>query len=192
MIAENFIGRDEEVRLAYNKEDEQMVEGYDFMSRPQLKKYLSFLEDICNKPNEYASVIKTIKRPRKKKKKTPGQITKKVQFCAESKEHGVKSIEPRDIVGANKLVVFNEKNRMFSIYYASSMAEEFSVKGTTLIGFDKEKSTQRKLRKPKDMLKDINSVGIRAISAKYKGLTTTESVPNGRLNKNTVLIKAFR
>tara|TARA_R100000005_G_C4986431_1_gene194650 strand:- start:602 stop:1723 length:1122 start_codon:yes stop_codon:yes gene_type:complete len=192
MIAEYFSGRAEEVRMAYEKEDEQLVEGYDFLTKPQLRKYLAFMQDVCNKPSEYASVVKTIRRPRKKKKKTAGQITQKVQFLPESKEYGLKSCEPREIVGANKLVVFNEKTRVFAIYYASSMAEELSVKGTTLIGFDKEKSTQRKLRKPKEMLKDIKNIGIRAISNKYKGLTTTESVPTGRLNKHTVLIKAFK
>lgn len=192
MIGSYFQSHVEEVELAYNKEDEQLVEGYDYFTRPQLKKYLAFIKDLHTTPIEYSTVIKTIKRPRKTKRKTPGQITKNVKFCAKSKEYDISSIEPREIVGATKLVVFNEKTRMMTIYYASSMAGELSAKGSTLIGFDKEKSTQRRLRKPKDVLNVTKSGGIRAISAKYKELTTKESIPTGRINKHTILLKAFK
>ena len=49
----------------------------------------------------------------------------------------------------------------------------------------------KKLRKPKDILKK-KITGIRVLNNIWKSINSKETTPNGRLNNNTVILKAFR
>ena len=64
-----------------------------------------------------------------------------------------------------------------------------SVKGTTITGFDPQKSIQKTLRKPLDQLKDFKSAGKVALRKFLDDIPTTETVLNGRINETTVLLK---
>jgi len=192
MIAEQFEDTLQELKDAYNKKDEQLVEGYDFLTRPQLKKFRDKIQDIVDTCIQHSKLSKAVRKPRRKKSRTPGQIIKKLQFCEKSDEYGVSSIDPRKIVGANKVVVFNTKYKKIAIFEASPLVDGLSVKGTTIVGFDDKKSKERTVRKPKEIVKDCASSGIRVINNRYNSLKTKESIPTGRINKNCVILQALK
>ena len=192
MIAEEFEPILQEIKDAYDKKCEQLVEGYDFLSRPQLKKFRDLIQDIVDTCNEHSKLSKAVRKPRRKKSRTPGQIVKKLKYCEKSEEYGVSSIDPRKIVGASKVILFNEKYRTLTILESSELVDGLSVKGTTIVGFDEKKSKQIKLREPKSFLEVCVNSGIRAINNKYKTLTTKETTAKGRVNGNTVIVKVIK
>ena len=106
--------------------------------------------------------------------------------------YGIKSIDPKQIIGANRLVVFNTRYKKLIIFETSPLVDGLSVKGTTIVGFDEKKSKERTVRKPKEILKDCSTKGIRIINNRYNSLSTKENVPTGRMNKNCVILQALK
>tara|TARA_Y100001938_G_scaffold150689_1_gene242832 strand:+ start:4050 stop:5162 length:1113 start_codon:yes stop_codon:yes gene_type:complete len=192
MIAEEFEPTLQELNDAYDKKDEQLVEGYDFLTRPQLKKFRDLIKEIIDTCRQHSKLSKAVRKPRRKKSRTPGQIIKKLQYCEKSDEYGVSSIDPRKIVGANKVVVFNTKYKKLAIFEASPLVDGLSVKGTTIVGFDDKKSREKTVRKPQEIIKDCATSGIRVINNRYNSLKTKEKVPTGRINKHCVLLQALK
>jgi len=192
MLATEFQPMLDELEEAYNKKCEQLNEAYDFLTRPQLKKFKNLIQNIIDICNQHSKLSKAVRRPRRKKSRTPGQIIKKLQYCENSDEYNISSIDPRKIIGASKVVVFNTKNKKLAIFEASPLVDGLSVKGTTVVGFDEKKSKEKTVRKPNEILKDCATGGIRLINNRYKSLTTKEKIPTGRLNKNCVILQALK
>jgi hypothetical protein len=65
-----------------------------------------------------------------------------------------------------------------------------TVKGTTIIGFDVKESKTQMLRKPDVFFKGL-VLGKRPLNGAMKPLTTTVTVPNGRVNEECILLGAF-
>ena len=192
MIAERFEDTLQELKDTYDKKCEQLIEGYDYLTRPQLKKFRDKIQEIIEICKQHSKLSKAVRKPRRKKSQTPGKIVKKLQFCEKSDEYGVSSIDPRKIIGANKVVVFNTKYNKLAIFEASPLVDGLSVKGTTIVGFDDKKSKERTVRKPKELIKDCANSGIRVINNRYNSLKTKESIPTGRINKNCVILQALK
>ena len=66
-----------------------------------------------------------------------------------------------------------------------------SVKGTTIKGFDPEKSLQRTIRKPDEFLPQIKKATRAKPEKLFQSLKTTETKLNGRVNGETILLAAF-
>jgi len=177
-----------EMLEAFSGKDKQLVEGYSYLTKPKFKKVIQHLSETVNAFNNIAVEKKTARKPRQKKQKTASQQVKKVKYLPESKEYAIKSISPDKIIGSTLLVVFNEKYRILSVYHASD-PRGLGIKGTTIQNFDIEKSTSRKLRKPKDILKRLT--GVRSISTVMQELKTKPIATTGRLNENCVIVGAF-
>ena len=106
----------------------------------------------------------------------------------ENKELKLVSISPVDIVGATELWIFNAKTRKLGRYVAASY-QTLSVKGTSILNFDEQKSVAKTLRKPADQLKEFNKAGKVALRTFIKDIRATEIRLNGRINEDTVLLK---
>jgi len=97
------------------------------------------------------------------------------------------------------LVVFNTKNRKIGIYYAQNVdplgqqrdGSGLSVKGTTITGYNEEKSIQRTIRKTAEFLPQVKKATRAKTEKLFETLKTTETKLNGRINGETILIAAF-
>ena len=185
LIADNWRTLLAEVTEAQERTDDQLTEAYEFLTRPQLKRYAKFLEAWVEDCESHGA---TKRKTRKKKVKTPEQLVAKLQYLPKSKEYKVSSVDPKGIIGADCVVIFNEKYRLMTIYRAAD-AQGMSVKGTTLLNYSTEKSIERRLRKPKPMLAVASKMGLRAINSEFKNVRTTDRKPTGRLNKNCVIVR---
>ena len=103
---------------------------------------------------------------------------------------GLASINPISILEANELWVYNTKNRKLMHYVAEPMVGGLGVKGTSLVGFDAKKSTQKTIRKP-EVLKGADKLARTKFEKLYTELTTTDTACNGRINEHCILIKVF-
>ena len=64
------------------------------------------------------------------------------------------------------------------------------VKGSTLLGFDKQESEAKTVRKPGEQLKQV--MGSRPIARKFfKEIKAVSVTPNGRVNKDMIILKVY-
>ena len=64
------------------------------------------------------------------------------------------------------------------------------VKGTSILGFDTNKSAQKTLRKPEETIKQLRMSGKPDSRKLFDGLKTKATAVNGRFNENLIIIKA--
>jgi hypothetical protein len=186
-IGEYYKNTLDEVEEAIKGEDEQLVEGYSYFTKTELKKFRDFIQGIIDGCAQHQV---TAKKPRIVKAKPPAIIVKKLKYMREHAELNLKSIDPANIVGANDLWVYNTKNRKL-INYASADGETLSVKSTTIINYDIGRSDSKTLRKPEEFFK-TTEIGKRTLSFAIKQIKAKSAVPNGRINGDMILIGAFK
>jgi hypothetical protein len=104
-------------------------------------------------------------------------------------EMGLKSEHPTKLVNADEVWIYNTKYRRLTVYKPADSGL-LTVKGTTMINFDITTSISKTLRKP-EVIKDFASMGKRALNTAFKQLTTKPSKPNGRINEECIILKAF-
>ena len=192
MIADWYRPKIDQIQAAIDG-DAVMREGYCFLTMPKLRRYCEFFRNLVNIFDENSKITKAVRKPRAKKKKSPDKQVAKLKYLKEFaiKNRKLTSIDPRDIIGASKLVVYNTKYCKITIYEKSSLVDGFSIKGCTLVGYDEKNSASKKIRKPEsfDFTKFIG--GARAINNAFKDISTKESIPNGRFNENVIILQAI-
>ena len=134
-----------------NEMQKQLEEGYAHLNKAQRKDALTFYErmfqafDIMLAENKHTRIV------RKPKQKTAAEQVKKLKYKVYDSDFGITSKEPAEIIDSTMLVVFNCKTRKIGIYYPEAHAT-LKVKGTTIQFFDPERSVQKTIRKPQEVL----------------------------------------
>lgn len=181
----------DELQASIDKLDDQVVEGYSHLSTKRKKEFLKWYEGIIADAQRFGSNTKTVRKARAKKPVSLEKQISKLKYLKESPENKLVSINPSQIIGATELWTYNVKYKALTRYIAES-GMGFEIKGTTLIKYDTNTSQTRKLRKPEQTLAEVLSSaktkGIKAFSA----LTTKPSVPNGRINEDTIILKVSK
>lgn len=177
-----------ELREAVAGADAQLVEGYSNFKKTELKKLLAAYETLTERLTQIKKVV--VRKTRTPKAKPVGVIVSKMKFAATNDELGLKSVSPTSIVGADELYCFNTKTRKIQVYKALD-GMTLTVKGTTIMNYDMEKSAQKTVRKP-ETLSTISEKGKRVYANFMKALTAKPVVPNGRVNADTVLLATFK
>jgi len=185
----------QELNSAFNQEDEQLVEAYSHLMGIELKRFIYFVERIVYQSKQYKEEKQktqvALRKPRRKKVKTPEQLTSKVKYKPEDEQFNLKSIPPKEIIGAIQLVVFNTKTRMLGTYICSNN-HGLTVKGTTILNFDEVASIAKKLRKPKEVLPKVVNQGKTALRNTLEKIRAKEKALNGRINSDTLLLKVLQ
>jgi hypothetical protein len=179
----------DELARAQAKADEQLVEGYRFLKTADYRRILSWLDALLAAIEQYRDVKRATKRvTRVKKAPAKDKLVARLKYAKENKELKLVSISPVDIVGATELWIFNAKTRKLGRYVAASY-QTLTVKGTSILNFDDQKSVAKTLRKPADQLKEFAKAGKVALRTFIKDIRATEIRLNGRINEDTVLLK---
>lgn len=155
-IVDIFKKRRAEFDEVLHTKDAELRDAYRF-SKSELKKIIAYLDQIIMDALKIAGEAKATRKPRKRKEKSASQLIAKVKYCIQSDEYKLKSIDPKDIIGAMQLWVFNVKTRKLGVYHALDMSG-LAIKGTTIIGFSEMKSVQKTLRKPEKMFLMLSKV----------------------------------
>ena len=179
---DDFIG-------ARDKKCPELVEGYSYLSKPAIKRRIKLLDEMISDVELYKSSKKAVRKPRVKKEKSADKLVKNINYLKSSPEYGITSINPIKVVGSEKVYIFNEKYRKLTVL---SQADKngLTVKGTTILNFDTKESYSTTLRKPKDILVAIATKTERQISNLLTKLTTKKTEAKGRVNNNTLILKA--
>ena len=190
-IADYYVPWCDELKETITKKDEQLVEGYSHMKPAQIKKFVEFLDNIIKDATTWGANQKTVRKTRTKKAPSIEKQIAKIKYSKENKELKLVSINPALIIGCNQLWVFNTKYRRLMRYDASGPTG-LSIKGTTLQGYDVETSMSKTVRKPNDVLPRVLNGGKIVIRKLMDELNSKSSVPNGRINGDTVLLRVVK
>ena len=175
---------------AYEKRCPDMVEGFSYLSKPQLRNRIKALDEMLNEIVLYKSSKKAARKPRTKKPKSADKQVSRLNYLNESEEYCMQSCDPTRIVGAQKFFMFNTKYRKMTVF-TSLGRDGFTVQGSTLKGFDESQSYSLTLRKPKEILPILSTKTERQIDKELSKLTTKRKPANGRINKDTILIRTI-
>ena len=166
--------------------DPDLAEAYSHLTTRKKRDFLAFLSGILSTKVEKAS--RKPSGPRKTKAKTPDKLVKSLKYLPSFPELRLTSIDPKEIVGATSLWVYNTKYRILTNYVSDS---GLSVKGSTLLNIS-DASVGKKLRKPECLVTLIPSMGKVLLKKVMDNLTTNDIKPTGRINTDTVILRAIK
>lgn len=190
-VVDYYTPQMEEIQELVSKKTDDLVEAYSHMTIKKRKELLSILKSIVSDAEKYMSAKKVARKPRKKKTVSSAQIVSKVKYLKESAEYKVASVDPSDIIGAKIVWLFNVKYRTFTRLESVSTTG-MSIKGTTILNFDESKSAKKKVRKPEEFLSNTTKTTKIKINKEFMALKTKESIPNGRINADTIIYKVYK
>jgi hypothetical protein len=181
--------RFDELKTAYEKTDEQLVEGYRQYKAADFKRIFTFLDAILGDIEQYRGVKKSLKKVRAPRAISKEKLVSKLKYAKEDKALKIISVNPVDILGAKELWIYNTKTRKLGQYVADSLQGPLNIKGTTITGYDTAKSVTKTLRKPDEKLKEFAKSSKIELRKFMAGIRATETLLNGRINADTVLLK---
>ena len=169
---------------------EDLTEAYSCFTKTNIKKFVAFIQQIIDDANRIVNNSKVTRKPRKSKKPSAEKLISKMQYKKEDIEYKVVSINPVDIIGAKQLWVFNTKTRKLGVYHAWTEGG-LNVKGTTINDYT-DNSCAKTLRKPADILLELQKATDRKYKIIFDGIRSTEQALTGRINADTILLKVFK
>ena len=184
-----FQRRKDELEEAQLKKDPQLKEAYSHYKATDFKKRLAWISDLLSAIEQYRGVKKASKKARVKKAPSKEKLVAKLKYAKDDKSLKVVSINPADIIGAAELWIYNTKTRKLGKYVSASY-QTLGIKGTTITGFDVDKSVAKTLRKPEEQLKEFAKAGKIALRTFLKDIKAVETKLNGRVNTDILLLKA--
>ena len=155
--------------------DEQLKEGYSWMTARQLKAYAAFIRSIHTDAVTWASNNKTVKKTRTRKAKTADKQVSKMTYCKDDE--------------ALKLV-YNVRTHQLGVYNAIDRGG-FKIKGSSLKGWE-EGAIWKRIRKPAETLAAVlagKKVALRKILSAQK---SKETEMTGRFSKQVILLKVVK
>lgn len=169
--------------------DPQLKEGYSHMKSADFKKSIAWIDALLDAVEQYRNVKKATKKVRAPRAVSKEKVVSKLKYAKEFKELKIISINPADIIGSQELWVYNTKTRKLGKYVADSLKGPLGVKGTTIIGYDEQKSVSKTLRKPEEKLKEFAKAGKIQLRKFIDDIKATETKLNGRISTDVVLLK---
>jgi hypothetical protein len=176
---------------AQTTKDEDLADAYSHYSKTDFKRVIGFYNSLVDDCNHYHSAKKVQRATKKRKPVAKDKIVARVRYLKQDEALKLVSINPVDIIGCQQLFVFNVKTRKLFCYFAEDTAGQLSVKGTSIIGFDENKSVGKTLRKPIEQLAEFKKCGKVALRTFLADIKAVEIKGNGRLNEDTVLLKVL-
>ena len=184
-----YQARFDELKLAFEKADEQLQEGYSHYKAADFKRIFAFIDQILNDIIQYRGVKKATKKIRAPKSVSKEKVVSKLKYAKEDKVMRLISINPADIIGSQELWVYNTKTRKLGKYIADSLKGPLNVKGSGIIGYDEHKSVTKTLRKPDEKLKEFAKATKVELRKFLDNIKATETKLNGRINAETILLR---
>jgi hypothetical protein len=171
--------------------DADLAQGYNYLTKIQLKNCVKFCELVISDCGAYVQIKKVERKPRAVKAVSPEKRAAKFKCIVEFAELKLKGLPAASLVDKAEAWLYDTKKRKLIHIVADSHAQAFTVKSNAIIGFSTIESQQKTLRKPADVLRAMGAAGKPAARKIYKDLTTTETPFNGRGTENLIILKSW-
>lgn len=184
-----------EFETVYSGKDKELTQGYSNFNKTDLKAIIKYIETILADINGYANVKKAAKAPRAKKPVPVEKIVKGIKFLKRYEDPLSKlileSISPTKLHGASECYLYDTTKRKLIYLVADEYSKSFTVKGSSIIGFDQTKSMSKTLRKPAIQLKEFMKLGRPAGRKFFTEINTVDTTPSGRTSDGMIILKVF-
>lgn len=159
-------------------------------AQEQVEKQKAILEQLTSVFERCGGIKNKIvpAKPKAKPKETPATLNadkakavKTMTYQKKDEELGIESLSPARLVGAKAAILYNTKYRTL-LRFVAKPGETLVVSGSSIRNHDEEKSTSKKVRKPKDFF---------AVNDRWKAydlLNTTERKATTLVNENTIIV----
>ena len=181
----------EEFDAAVAGKDADLVQGYSFLSKVQLRNCVKFCELVISDCGAYVQIKKVERKPRKVRAVPPEKRAAKFKICAEFAELNLKSLPVAQLVDKTEAWLYDTKKRKLIHLVADEYTKAFTVKNNSIIGFSTVETQQKTLRKPAEQLKAITTVGKPAARKAFKDIKATETAWNARGTENLIILKVW-
>ena len=171
--------------------DADLTQGYNYLTKIQLKNCVKFCELVISDCGAYVQIKKVERKPRAVKAVPPEKRAAKFKCITEFAELKLKGLPAANLVDKAEAWLYDTKKRKLIHIVADSHAQAFTVKSNAIIGFSTVESQQKTVRKPAEVLKALGAAGKPAARKIYKDLTTTETPFNGRGTENLIILKSW-
>ena len=171
--------------------DADLAQGYNYLTKIQLKNCVKFCELVISDCGAYVQIKKVERKPRAVKAVSPEKRAAKFKCIVEFAELKLKGLPAASLVDKAEAWLYDTKKRKLIHIVADSHAQAFTVKSNAIIGFSTVESQQKTVRKPAEVLKAMGAAGKPAARKIYKDLTTTETPFNGRGTENLIILKSW-
>ena len=169
----------------------QLREGYAHVKKADAKKWLEALENLMSALDMIIDSAKATRKTRAKKAPSKEKMVAKLQYKDKDERYQIVSVNPMEIIDATEVWVFNTKTRKLGKYVAEQHTT-IKIKGTTLQFYDEAASVQKTLRKPEETLKEFKRANKVALRKFLDNINSVEIKLNGRLNTDTIILKAVK
>jgi hypothetical protein len=186
-----FEPRYAELKEARKGECEQLKEAYSHYKAADYKRCEAFYDRLFQDLAAYNQTKKATKKAAVRKPPQKEKLIKNLKYLKQDTALKIVSVNPVDIVGAEVLWVYNVKSRKIGRYVAEDQGGALGVKGTTITGYNENKSTQKTLRKPEEQIKQFLASSKVELRKYLENIKTTEIKLNGRINADTILLKVL-
>jgi hypothetical protein len=190
-IIDHFKTRRAEYDIALTTDDSDIKEAYSNFTKTQLKKLIAYCDQVIVDGMKLAGEAVKTRKPRKRKAKSADQLIAKMNYAKDFAELKLVSIDPKTIIGASSLWVYNTKTRKLGVYQAADAAG-LNVKGSTIQNFAESKSVSKKLRKPEVTIPEVLKGGKVALRSVLNDIRAVESALTGRINTDTILLRTVK
>ena len=191
IIKDEFAGQLAEAKEVKEWKDEEIKEAYSFTTPQMRKTFLAFYERIDAACDTMIQTGKAQRKPRKPKAVSKEKLIAKLKYQLNDADLGLASINPVEIIDATEVWVYNTKTRKLGVYKVDGLHSGLTAKGTSIKDFDPTNSVQKTLRKPAEQLKLFRGTAKTRYQKAFEQIKTTDTKMNGRLNDNTIILKAF-
>lgn len=190
MVAEFELLKAKRARSAkLTDKDEQLVEGYAWISARNLKAGATFLED-CRASCARLAIEKQVTRVRKKRPVDKNKLVRKFKYLTESKELKLTSAKPVDCLNTNEVWVYNTRTRKLGVY-RSEYQGSIMIKGSQFVGVALGNSVQKTLRKPAEQLAEFAKINKNQTKKFFDAIRGTEVKLKPRSNEHVVILKIY-
>jgi len=170
---------------------QQLREGYSHLTKADAKTYLEALETLHGACNVVIDAAKANRKPKVRKAPSKEKLIAKIKYKERDDKLQIVSVNPLELIDATEIWVYNTKTRKLGKYIADELQKVITVKGTTLLGYDENKSIQKTLRKPEETLKEFKKASKVKLRKFLDEIKTTDIKLNGRLNADTIILKIY-
>jgi hypothetical protein len=189
-IVDHFEAQLKEITDAKAKNaDEDYVEAYAHIKPADLKRYVTFYKALLVDLGMYKEEKKVARTPRKRKTVSKLKQVARLNYLKRHDQLKLVSINPEDVIDCKELWIYQSKYRKLGKFVAQSHTT-LGVKGTTIVGFDTNGSVQKTLRKPKEQLAEFKKAGKVKLRTFLEDVKAVDIKLTGRINKDTILLKA--
>jgi len=174
--------------------DTDLKESYSRYTRTQINNKIKFATQIIDDLNAYIAIKQATRVARPKKAVPVEKIVSKLKYLKVFNDPTLKlnltSVSPTKLHNCQEAWVYDTAKRKLHHYVADSYSQCLTIKGNTLLGFDKKESGVKTLRKPAEQIKEV--MGSKPAARKFfNDIKAVATIPNGRFNESMVILKAF-